>query len=419
MTREFGHQPHDPKQEELDIAGVKRVCQNLRIYNSQWTLQTNFRLSDIRRRKKLNFTEFKGFIHLIKQRHDIQRIIRSIAAKPETGIAFPEFLEKQFAYLSRRYRPNAVKTTDAADDILVISEAAFVRYLTSEINSAIIPEPQNYTLDRPMNEYIISSSHNTYLLIQQVASQSSVEGYISVLIRGCRYVEISLEVHYNPNQQAIIVNIIKEAFSSRLVTETLEDYYDKLPSPSKLIERILIKVKKPQSKQEPPASNFRGRRRGNSLNSPLTHSVTDAAMLMPSQSLPQSLIRSPSPSYRRPVRKTRDNTITKGGVQSKASKSASDNNSGGERNSRKTSTKIIKELSDLSVYYAGINFAGFNAAKAKQPNHIFSFMESSFAKHFRAKEQKIAVNLHNLRYIMRVYPNHTQITSNNFNPLLY
>ncbi|EGU72383.1 hypothetical protein FOXB_17107 [Fusarium oxysporum f. sp. conglutinans Fo5176] len=216
-----------------------------------------------------------------------------------------------------------------------------------------------------------------------------------------------------------MVNIIKEAFGSRLVTETLEDCYDKLPSPSELMERILIKVKKPQIKQEPPASNFRCRRRGNSLNSPLTRSVTDAAMLMPSQSLPQSLMRSPSPSCRRPVRKTRVNTITEGGVQARASRSASDNDSGGERNSRKTSTKIVKELGDLGAYCSGVNYAGFDTAEAKQYNHIFSFMESSFAKHFRAKEQKIAVDLHNLRYMMRVYPDRTRITSNNFDPLLY
>ncbi|TVY69792.1 1-phosphatidylinositol 4,5-bisphosphate phosphodiesterase delta-4 [Fusarium oxysporum f. sp. cubense] len=192
MTSEFNNQPRHPKQEELDMAGVKH---------------TNFRLSDIRRRKKLNFTEFKGFIRLIKQRRDIQRINCSITAKPEIGITFAEFLvflrdmqgedlnsnlsmwEKQFAYLSRRYRPDAVETSDTADDMLFMSEAAFVRYLTSKTNSAIIPEPQNYTFDRPMDEYIISSSHNTYLLGRQVAGQSSVKGYISALIRGYRCVE--------------------------------------------------------------------------------------------------------------------------------------------------------------------------------------------------------------------------------------
>ncbi|KAM5341403.1 hypothetical protein ACJ41O_014434 [Fusarium nematophilum] len=271
-------------------------------------------------------------------------------------------------------------------------------------------EPQNYTLDRPMNEYIISSSHNTYLLGRQVAGQSSVEGYISVLVRGCRCVEvdcwdgnsgqpqvnhgrtlitsisfrevmttinkyafvksrfplwISLEVHCSPNQQAIMI---------------LEDSYDKLPSPSELMERILIKVKKPQIKQEPPASDFWGRRRGNSLNSSLNRPVADGAMLLPSQSLPQSPTLSLSPSSRRLVSKTRVNIITEGGA---------------------------------------VNFAGFDAAEAKQYNHIFSFMESRFAKYFRAKEQKMAVDLHNLRYMMRVYPDRTRITSNNFDPLLY
>ncbi|EWZ29345.1 hypothetical protein FOZG_16974 [Fusarium oxysporum Fo47] len=475
MTREFGNQPHDPEQEELDIAGVKRVCHNLHIYTSQWTLQTNFRLSDVRRCEKLNFTEFRGFIRLMKQRHDVQRTNRSIATKPEIGMTFPEFLaflrdiqgedvdsnlsmwEKQFAYLSHRYRPDAVETSDVADDMLVMSEDAFVRYLTSETNSAIIPEPQNYTPDRPMNEYIISSSHNTWLLGLQVAGQSSVEGYISVLIRGCRCVEIACwdgnsgqpEVNHGRTlttsisfreviatinkyafvksrlplwislEQAVMVDIMKEAFGSRLVTETLEDCYDKLPSPSELMERILIKVKKPQIKQEAPAGNFRGRRRGNSLNSLLTRSMTDAAMLMPSQSLPQSLMRSPSPSCRRSVRKTRVNTIAEGGVQDRASRSASDNDSGGKRNSRKTSTKIVKELGGLDVYCSGVNYTGFVTAEAKQYNHIFSFMESSFAKHFRTKEQKIAVNLHNQRYMMRVYPDRTRITSNNFDPHLY
>ncbi|KAH7108784.1 PLC-like phosphodiesterase [Dactylonectria macrodidyma] len=482
MIREFGHQPRGPEQEELDMAGVKRVCQNLHIYCSQWTIETNFGLSDVRRREKLNFTEFKGFVRLMKQRHDVQRIIRSLAAKPETGMTLPEFLaflrdvqgeevdsnlsmwEKQFAYLSSRYRPDEVETSDAAHDMQIMSEAAFVRYLTSESNSPIVPEPQNYTLDRPMNEYIISSSHNTYLLGRQVAGQSSVEGYISVLVRGCRCVEvdcwdgnsgqpevnhgrtlttsisfrevmttinkyafvksrfplwISLEVHCNPNQQAIMVNIMKEAFGSRLVTETLEDSYDKLPSPSELMERILIKVKKPQIKREPPASDFRGRRRGNSFNSALTRPVTDGAMLMPSQSLPQSPMLSPSPSSRRPASKTRVNTITEGWVQDMMSSSTNDNESGGERNSRKTSIKTVKELGDLGVYCAGVNFAGFDAAEAKQYNHIFSFMESRFAKHFRAKEQKMAVDLHNRRYMMRVYPDRTRITSNNFDPLLY
>ncbi|KAH6986830.1 hypothetical protein EDB80DRAFT_756502 [Ilyonectria destructans] len=105
-----------------------------------------------------------------------------------------------------------------------------------------------------------------------------------------------------------MVDIMKEAFSSRLVIETLEDSYNKLPSPPELIECILIKL------------------------------------------LPQSLMLSPSPSSRRLVSKTDIKIITEGRVQDIMSSSTSDNKSGRERNSQKISTKTVKKLSNLSIY---------------------------------------------------------------------
>jgi phosphatidylinositol phospholipase C delta len=482
MAKEFGDQVRTPGQEEMDIAGVKRVCHNLHIYSSSVTLEVNFHLSDARRRQKLNFREFKDFVRRMKQRNDVQRIIRSIAANPEFGLTLSEFLtflrdvqgedvdsnrtawEKLFSRFSRQYRSAEYDLPENAE---IMTEAAFVGFLTSEDNEVIQPEPQNIVLDRPMNEYYISSSHNTYLLGRQVAGQSSVEGYISALVRGCRCVEvdcwdgyngqpevnhgrtmttsisfkevmttinkyafvkskfplwISLEVHCSPAQQATMVEIIKESFGSRLVTETLEAFPDKLPTPSELMERVLIKVKKPQIKEEPVAvgNDFRGRRRGNSLNSPMMRpSIPDGTPLMPSQSLPQSPMLTPSHSSRRLVSKTRVNTITEGQVQGMLSSSTSDNESVCEQPVKKVHNKTVKVLGDLGVYCAGVKFSGFDTADAKQYNHIFSFMESSFAKHSRAKEQKMALDIHNMRYMMRVYPDRTRITSNNFDPLNY
>ncbi|KAI1056751.1 hypothetical protein LB507_001602 [Fusarium sp. FIESC RH6] len=482
MAKEFGDQVRSPEQEEMNIAGVKRVCQNLHIYSSQATLEVNFHLSDSRRRQKLNFREFKDFVRRMKQRNDVQRIIRSFAANPEFGLTMSEFLtflcdvqgedvdsnraawEKLFSRFCRRYRSNEVDLPENAE---IMTEAAFVAFLTSEDNDVMQPEPQNIVLDRPMNEYYISSSHNTYLLGRQVAGQSSVEGYISALVRGCRCVEvdcwdgyngqpdvnhgrtmttsisfkevmttinkyafvkskfplwISLEVHCSPAQQATMVEIIKECFGSRLVTETLEAFPDKLPTPSELMERVLIKVKKPQIKEEPvaPGNDFRGRRRGNSLNSPMMRpSIPDGTPLMPSQSLPQSPMLTPSHSSRRLVSKTRVNTITEGRVQDGLSSSTSDNESTCEQPVKKTPNKTVKVLGDLGVYCAGVKFSGFDTVDAKQYNHIFSFMESSFAKHSRAKDQKMALDIHNMRYMMRVYPDRTRITSNNFDPLIY
>ncbi|KAF7545423.1 hypothetical protein G7046_g9568 [Stylonectria norvegica] len=479
---------HAPEEEELDIVGVKRVCQNLHIYSSQSTLEAHFYRCDARRREKLNFTEFKEFVRRTKQRIDVQRIIRSIAVNPEIGLTKAEFLaflrdvqgenitsnpatwDQLFVHFSREHRADDAEAAEITQGNKIMSEAAFVAFLASEHNGPVGKAPQEYILNRPMNEYFISSSHNTYLLGRQVAGQSSVEGYITALSNGCRCVEvdcwdgssgqpvvnhgrtlttsisfkevmttinkyafcstpfplwISLEVHCSPAQQAIMTEIIKEAFGSRLLTEPLEDEPEKLPSPSELMGRILIKVKKPQQpqpKEEPVnTTDFRGRRRGNSLNSPLARpTVPDGAALAPSQSLPQSPMLTPSHSSRRLVSKSRVNTITEGEVQSLLSSSTSDTESSGEKTTpKKSSNKTVKVLGDLGVYCAGVKFSGFDTADAKQYNHIFSFMESSFAKHSRIKEEKMALDIHNMRYMMRVYPDRTRITSNNFDPLIY
>ncbi|OLN86903.1 1-phosphatidylinositol 4,5-bisphosphate phosphodiesterase 2 [Colletotrichum chlorophyti] len=484
MTKQSGEKPTSLEDGDIDFEGVQRVCRNLHIHASPSQLRAKFHAADVTNTGRLNFFEFQTFVGYMKRRDDIRQIYYQVAASPESGLTVKEFLgflrdvqgenvdadlaawEALYSKFARKFKTRDADKAEALQaDGPRMGDAAFAAFLTSTYNLPVLKEPKEYTLDRPLNEYFISSSHNTYLMGRQVAGLSSVEGYISALARGCRCVEvdcwdgpdgqptvnhgrtlttsisfqetmttinkyafvktryplwISLEVHCNPQQQAEMARIIKDTFGARLVLEPLDPSSDRLPSPEQLKERVLIKVKRPQPREDSRPMEATGRRRGNSLTSPYPKPVQLDNSIIPSQSLPQSPILSPSHSTRRLVSKSRVNTITEGEVQDALSSSTSDNDSAGERPpARRSANKTVKVLGDLGVYCAGLKFSGFDNPDAKAYNHIFSFMESSFQRHSRSKEDRKAIERHNMRYLMRVYPDRTRITSNNFNPVSY
>ncbi|KIK37331.1 hypothetical protein CY34DRAFT_15778 [Suillus luteus UH-Slu-Lm8-n1] len=77
---------------------------------------------------------------------------------------------------------------------LVMPLDGLISFLLFSENSAFI-EPQGkawHDMMCPLSEYLISSSHNTYLIGHRLVGSSTIEGYIRALLHSCRGVEVDI-----------------------------------------------------------------------------------------------------------------------------------------------------------------------------------------------------------------------------------
>lgn len=468
---------------KIDFEDAKWICRKLEVNCSINTIRTHFNNADHDLVGELNYSQYTYFINLFKIRKDVQSLYYGIKRSNEPELsqeAFLEFLrkeqridvEKDRASWENKFELYCRSASGKATDRQVpptMSLQAFQNFLSSGSNGATASIKSDPTLDRPLNEYFISSSHNTYLMGRQVAGLSSVEGYISALVKGCRCIEIdcwdgknglpivnhgrtlttevmfedciavisryafassvypliiSLEVHCNPDQQLHMVNIMKLYFGDALLTTPLVDNASVLPSPEELKNKILIKVKaasqqygslevadSASARRQRSFSSPFSRAADNSVPpSPLQNAVTgDALVSRPSNTWPvlrgSSSAQSTVPST---SGSSDDSDSTPASVESKKK---SNNN-----NNKKTSN-IVPALGALGVYACGIKYSDFSAQEARAYNHIYSFAENTFERISRDSEVKSQLEKHNSRYLMRVYPAAIRIDSSNFNPL--
>ena len=77
---------------------------------------------------------------------------------------------------------------------MIFQILGLMRYVLSEDGDLFNPVHRkvNQDMSQPLSHYYIASSHNTYLLGDQLMSQSSVDVYGLVLQAGCRCVECKL-----------------------------------------------------------------------------------------------------------------------------------------------------------------------------------------------------------------------------------
>ncbi len=210
-NRDMARRSPEDDVERLPLEGVERLCGSLHLHCSKDDLRRRFAKVDVANTGALDFAGFKTFIRNLQEREDLREIYNRIAADLEAGIDRTEFIaflrdEQRQAVdadttdwdlvFDRCVRGMRSKANTPASDVAGnrMPFDAWVAYMLSDANGPLLRPSRTPTtnLDRPLNEYFISSSHNTYLMGRQVAGESSTEPYIWALQRGCRCIEVCL-----------------------------------------------------------------------------------------------------------------------------------------------------------------------------------------------------------------------------------
>ncbi|XP_036885022.1 1-phosphatidylinositol 4,5-bisphosphate phosphodiesterase delta-4 [Sturnira hondurensis] len=264
-----------------------------------------FQAADTSQSDTLEGEEFIEFYKALTKRVEVHELFENFSADGQklTLLEFVDFLREEQKEGDRasdlalelidRYEPS-----DSGKLRHVLSLDGFLSYLCSEDGDIFSPSclPIYQDMTRPLSHYYINSSHNTYLVGDQICGQSSVEGYIRALKRGCRCVEVdiwdgpsgepvvyhghtltsrilfkevvatiaqyafqtsdypvilSLENHCSWEQQEVIAHHLTEILGEQLLSTTLDGLLPtQLPSPEELRKKILVKGKKLQTLEE-------------------------------------------------------------------------------------------------------------------------------------------------------------------------
>ncbi|KFQ89691.1 1-phosphatidylinositol 4,5-bisphosphate phosphodiesterase delta-4, partial [Phoenicopterus ruber ruber] len=381
--------------------------------------------------------EFVLFYKALTQREEVLSLFQDFSedGKKLTLLELVDFLQQEqlededteelAMELIDKYEPS-----ETARARHVLSADGFLMYLCSPEGSIFNPRHRALWQDmsQPLCHYFISSSHNTYLIEDQIRGQSSIEGYIRALKRGCRCLEVdcwdgpngepmvyhghtftskipfrevvstlgkyafktsdypvilSLENHCSIEQQEVLAQQLKDILGEQLLTTTIDGRVPtQLPSPEVGTEHGCAGHRCPtQEWGEEVALLSRGK-----------------ATPVPVSSCSAGELGDPGDT-----------------VSSHSQWSQSCPQGGTQRGSalQKDKESLAQALSDCVIYCKSVTFQGFQEARShSRPSETSSLVEAIFF--FRDAGNEFV--RHNAWQLTRIYPSGMRTDSSNYSP---
>ncbi|XP_006867927.1 PREDICTED: 1-phosphatidylinositol 4,5-bisphosphate phosphodiesterase delta-4 [Chrysochloris asiatica] len=415
----------------MSFREVQRLLHLMNVEMEQEYAFQLFQAADKSKSGTLEGEEFVEFYKALTKRAEVEELFENFSADGQklTLLEFVDFLQEEQKEGDRapdlalelidRHEPS-----DSGKRRHVLSMDGFLNYLCSKdgniFNPACCPIYQDMT--RPLSHYYINSSHNTYLVGDQLCGQSSLEGYIRALRRGCRCVEVdvwdgpngepivyhghtltsrilfqdvvatvaqyafqtsdypvilSLENHCSLEQQEVMAHHLTEILGEQLLSTTLDGQLPiQLPSPEELRRKILLKGKKSRTLEE-------------DLEEEEEEPEETEAELEPEPEPELEPEPEPEPQELSPRSK--------------------------DKKKRKSKPMLCPSLSALVVYLKSVPFHNFNHSR----EHYRFYETSSFSETKAKNLVKEAGNefvQHNTWQLSRVYPSGLRTDSSNYNP---
>ncbi|XP_055513102.1 LOW QUALITY PROTEIN: 1-phosphatidylinositol 4,5-bisphosphate phosphodiesterase delta-3-like [Leucoraja erinacea] len=393
---------------KMSFREIKSLLKMINIETDDEYAYQVFKQCDRSKTNKLEESEIEDFCKFLMQRPELEQIFSYYSGEDQilTVRELKKFLKEQKEIATDE---NAVliiqkfELNDTAKKNLLFTQDGFMMYLLSAEGDIFNRDHDQVYQDmsQPLSHYFISSSHNTYLMEDQLGGPSSTEAYIRALLRGCRCVELdcwegqngepiiyhgytltskilfkdvittirdyaftvspypvilSLENHCGKEQQTVMARHLKDILGNMLVTALIDDEVPKeLPSPEALKAKVLIKGKK------------------------FEDSGTTAER------------------------------------EEEEDDCEDENVKNGEKNKKEAVGELSEELMDLVVYCKAVHFNGFQHAWSKDCVCELSSFSENKAKKLITESGSLFVR-YNTKQLSRIYPTGSRVDSSNYNP---